>query len=141
MLDDHPQELGLAFGKELPDQLIVISLEIAQSQFYSLLVDVTQLADGLIVKVELARLEIFLADEEVSKIGEILEEGALHECDLVVDAGQLGDLVDEVQKGLRNTHYLVVHYLEQFSEQQGGCLDKIYGVGFLLGYLGVIGLA
>ena len=65
---------------------------------------------------ELARGEVFLADEEVGKIGEILEEGALHECDLVVNAGQLGDLVDKVQNGLRNAHYLVVHYLEQFSE-------------------------
>jgi len=116
LLDDHPQELRLAFGEEFPDQLIIISLEIAEGQLYSLLVDVSQLADGLIVifrdKVELSGGEVLLADEEIGKVGEIFEEGALHERDLVVDARQLCYFVDEVQDCLGNADHLVVHYLE-----------------------------
>ena len=72
MLDDHPQELRLAFGEELPDQLIIVSLEIAEGQLNSLLIDVSQLADGLIVifgdGVELSGGEVLVADEEIGEV-------------------------------------------------------------------------
>jgi hypothetical protein len=103
------------------------------------------LADWLIVafgdQVELPSCEVFLADEEVGQVGEILEEGALHEGDLVVDAGQLCDLIDEVQQSLRDAYYLVVHDLEELAQEKSGSFNEVDGVGLLLSSLEIVGLA
>lgn len=145
LLDDYPQEFGLALAEELPDEDIVVAFEVAQGQLDALLVDISELADRLIIafgnQVELPSGQIFLTDEEIGKVGEVFEEGALHEGDLVVDAGQLSDLVDEVKQGLRDAHHLVVHYLEELAQEESGSLNEVYGVGLLLGALQVVGLA
>lgn len=144
LLDDHPQELRLAFRQKFPDEAVIVALEVAESQLDAFLVNFLKQGHGLIVtlwdEVEFPIGEVFLAHEEVCEVGEIFEEGALHEGDLVVDAGQLGDLVDEVKQGLGDADHLIVHDLEELPEEQGGGLDEVDGVGLLLGALEVVGL-
>lgn len=145
LLYDHPKELGLALRQKFPDEAIVVALEVAESELDAFLVDLLEQGNRLVVtlghKVELPIGQVFFAHEEVGQVGEILEEGALHECDLVVNAGQLGNFVDEVKQGLRDADHLIVHYLEQLPEQQGSGLNEVYRVCLLLGALEVVCLA
>lgn len=49
MLDDNPEELGLALGNEFLDKFIVIAFEVAEGEFNTFLVDGFELGDWFFV--------------------------------------------------------------------------------------------
>lgn len=106
----------MTLRQKLPNETIIITFEVTKSKFDTFLVNFLEQSSRLIItlrhKVELPIGQVFLTHEEVSKVREIFEEGALHEGDLVVNAGQLRDFVDEVKQGLRDADDLIIHDLE-----------------------------
>ena len=134
LLYDDPQELGLALGNVFLDEDVVVSLEVAEGQIDAFLVDGFELAEGVFLvflgaDCEFAVLYVFVVEEVVCEVAEVFEEGALHEGDLVVDARELGDFVDEFQEGLRDADDLGVHDLEEFAQEKRGDLYEVDGVG------------
>ena len=145
MLDDNPEEFGLALGNEFLDKFIVIAFEVAEGEFNTFLVDGFELGDWLFIfsfshHCELAGDKVLFGDEVVSQVAEIFEECAFHEGDLILNAGKLCDFVDEVKEGGWDAHDLVVHDLEEFPQEKRSSFNEVNGVGFLLGALDVIGL-
>jgi glycerol-3-phosphate responsive antiterminator len=59
---------------------------------------------------------------------------------LVVNARQLGNLVDEIQESCGNSDYFIVHDLEEFAEQESCGLDEIDRVDLLLRSFLIVGL-
>jgi hypothetical protein len=74
-----------------------------------------------------ALLDVLLGFKESSHVGDVLEEGGTHEGLLAVQARNLGDLVDEVQKAGRDVDDLAAHNLEELAQKLAGLGDEING--------------
>lgn len=59
---------------------------------------------------------------------------------MVVNARQLGNLVDEIQESCGNSDYFIVHDLEEFAEQESCGFDEIDRVDLLLRSFLIVGL-
>jgi hypothetical protein len=147
--DDYPQVERLAFVEELPENLIVVALEIAEGKAHALFVNTHQCIEIVIfghlltfsqvlfsrfghdLELELPLVDVDLVLEERSHIAHILEEGTLHQRYLAVEARYLRTLIDEVQQRWRNVDHLDAHDLEELSKQLAGLLNEIYHDQFI----------
>lgn len=59
---------------------------------------------------------------------------------MVVNARQLGNLVDEIQESCGNSDYFIVHDLEEFAEQESCGFNEIDRVDLLLRSFLIVGL-
>ncbi len=106
------------------------------------MVNIPELTDWLIFtfsdKCKFAIGKILLVHEEVCKVGQVLEESAIHKGDLIIDAGQLCDLVDEIKKGGRDVDHFIIHDLEELTQKQSCCFYKVDGVSLLYLTLSIV---
>ncbi len=49
LLDNHPKELRLAFGEELPNQNVIVAFKVAECQINTFLINGSQFMNGFII--------------------------------------------------------------------------------------------
>ena len=86
---------------------------------------------GVDEEAELALLDVLLGLEEAGHVGDVLEEGGAHEGLLAVEAGDLGDFVDEVEEARRDVDDLAAHDLEELAQEEAGLHDEVDGSDLL----------